>query len=367
MACDEDGSLLIFSSAPPAESQAEAPNFPNQTYEFSGSKELFQAPPSYPEPPKDMWYEVPKEKPAPQEPPTPIFPWERDHPPAKPTRVFAEDLLSEPTPATQAVPTSESNGREQSTAEPTHHPEQYVPAPAVGDVQGENAGTDEKDQALSPESKSGTDERTVSPPGTFSPPNFEPGTNAWDNVPGIERYVRAVMNVQQPRPKKPATELSRSLEELLSPTGESGGRQRRESLKITDFPSAIERPSLPVTPAPMRRPSFWGEERDEAGDLPGAEGVPDQANWVCPRCGFSSASYQSFLRLPSHLQPKRHSPPTATSTTIAMPESFVVHRLSSSDASAFSGSTILAPSSSPPAIQTTTGKLKEDATSSANV
>ena len=50
-------------------------------------------------------------------------------------------------------------------------------------------------------------------------------------------------------------------------------------MKLTDFPSEIERPSLPVTPAPVRRPSFWGAERDAAGDLPPAEGVPEQSDW----------------------------------------------------------------------------------------
>jgi hypothetical protein len=37
---------------------------------------------------------------------------------------------------------------------------------------------------------------------------------------------------------------------------------------------------LPVTPAPVRRPSFWGDERDEEGELPAAEGVPAQEEWV---------------------------------------------------------------------------------------
>lgn len=50
-------------------------------------------------------------------------------------------------------------------------------------------------------------------------------------------------------------------------------------MKLTDFPTEIERPSLPVTPAPVRRPSFWGAERDARGDLPGAEGVPSQSEW----------------------------------------------------------------------------------------
>jgi hypothetical protein len=51
-------------------------------------------------------------------------------------------------------------------------------------------------------------------------------------------------------------------------------------MKLTDFPSELERPSLPVTPAPIRRPSFWGEERDADGELPAAEGVPSQEDWV---------------------------------------------------------------------------------------
>jgi len=60
-------------------------------------------------------------------------------------------------------------------------------------------------------------------------------------------------------------------------------------MKLTDFPTEFERPSLPVTPAP-RRPSFWGEERaDEEGELPTAEGVPKQQDWVS---GFPSYNFQ---------------------------------------------------------------------------
>lgn len=49
-------------------------------------------------------------------------------------------------------------------------------------------------------------------------------------------------------------------------------------MRLTDFPTEFERPSLPVTPS-ARRPSFWGEERDQEGRLPGAEGVPRQQDW----------------------------------------------------------------------------------------
>ena len=50
-------------------------------------------------------------------------------------------------------------------------------------------------------------------------------------------------------------------------------------MKLTDFPTAFERPSLPVTPAAVRRPTFWGEDREDPSGLPGAEGVPKQQDW----------------------------------------------------------------------------------------
>ncbi|KAK6833705.1 hypothetical protein PG987_008399 [Apiospora arundinis] len=49
----------------------------------------------------------------------------------------------------------------------------------------------------------------------------------------------------------------------------------------------MERPSLPVTPAPIRRPKFWGgggspgihDDDDDETSLPAAEGVPQQSDW----------------------------------------------------------------------------------------
>ena len=247
---------LYSSSAPPVESKPEAANFPVQTYTFSEDRELFQAPQSYPEPPRDMWYEVPETKPAVAERPKPIFPWEKEHDLPKPTRVFAEDLPPEPMP----------------------------PAPTSAPSSGERA-----------------EEGTSTPPSSAQPTttdenwqSFSQSTNAWDTVPGIEQYVRAIIESQQRRTKPQVLQQLGGTEEILSPSIDR--KERRESLILTDFPSAVERPSLPVTPAPIRRPTFWGEERDAAGDLPAAEGVPDQADWVCPRCGFSSDSATSFRR-----------------------------------------------------------------------
>jgi glycogenin glucosyltransferase len=102
--------------------------------------------------------------------------------------------------------------------------------------------------------------------------------NAWDSVPGIDNYVRAVMDTNGRRNKPQTLQQTTGTEDLGSPLLER--RNRRESLLLTDFPTAIERPSLPVTPAVMRRPSFWGEERGDTGELPAAAGVPDQTEWV---------------------------------------------------------------------------------------
>lgn len=68
---------------------------------------------------------------------------------------------------------------------------------------------------------------------------------------------------------------------------EAGITWRRRGSKLTDFPSEAERPSLPVTPAPIRRPRFWGGGPgvgygdDDNPLLPAAEGVPAQNEWVC--------------------------------------------------------------------------------------
>ncbi|KAK7545356.1 nucleotide-diphospho-sugar transferase [Phyllosticta paracitricarpa] len=241
-------------SAPPATSKPEAANLPSETYTFSENKELFQPPASYPEPPRDMYYELPKSTPKTQDVPKPIFPWEQERERPKPSRVFVEDSL--PPQASPAAQADESEGSR-----------------SLANVQ-------------SPEHSSSS---SGSPPLVEDPwQAFGQNLNAWDSVPGIDKYVRSVMGTG--RRSKPSSISLAGLgqpPEIMSPTG-SKPSGRRESLILTDFPSAVERPSLPVTPAAVRRPTFWGGERDEAGDLPPAEGVPNQADWVCPRCGFSS-------------------------------------------------------------------------------
>ncbi|KAL9637282.1 MAG: hypothetical protein Q9164_002295 [Protoblastenia rupestris] len=236
--------------SPPAQSRPEAANFPNQVYDMSSDRRLFQAP-QPPEPPKNMYYEVPSAA-ARAEPMKPIFPWEGKAP--KATRIFAEDL---PPPSTTSIaPSSETVGS------------------SITDIDTEETETDTF---------------TSSTP-TLSQSSAEPfamysRTNAWDDMPEIERYVSSL---PQNRRAKLQVLLNNSQptvtsnESILSPTNEDGPQpqsQRRPSMKLTDFPTEIERPSLPVTPAPVRRPSFWGAERDAAGELPPAEGVPEQSDW----------------------------------------------------------------------------------------
>jgi glycogenin glucosyltransferase len=194
----------------------------------------FKAPERYPDPPKDMYYEVPK-TPTYQKP-APIFPWEKNAP--KPTRVFPEDNID----VAESLSTSDSG-------------------PALGDDD-----DDGKIPAV-----------TVTTP-TIQVMSADPWQtftrgNAWDDIPEIERYIG---NLQKNRKGniQVLQGYGSGIEQVSSPGA------RRHSMKLTDFPTELERPSLPVTPAPIRRPSFWGDERDEEGELPAAEGVPSQEDWV---------------------------------------------------------------------------------------
>ena len=202
---------------------------------MSADANLFRPPKTYPVVPKNMYYEVPS-APLATDCLKPIFPWEENQ--AKPTRVFVNDVppLSDETPSA----TTEKDVQTEITS-PTTAPSQS------------------------------------SPPEPFT---FYALTNAWDEMPEIERYIANVF--QSRRGMVPVLQTPSTISDnRLSPSDQANPspQRRRPSMKLTDFPTEIERPSLPVTPAPVRRPSFWGEERDAAGDLPSAEGVPDQSEW----------------------------------------------------------------------------------------
>ena len=230
----------MLSQPPPAHSRPEAANFPHEIYSMSSDPSLFRAPET-PQPPRGMYYEVPKDPPTHNLPP--IFPWEKHQ--SKASRVFPDDIPPKPAPS--------------------------LSTPSVT--------TDSNDEASSTSGPS-------TPTTNFSSSGF-PRTNAWDEMPEINRYIS---NLPQNRRAKVQVLLNNQVQTppgMRTPTGTDtlqspglpGQDRRRPSVKLTDFPTEFERPSLPVTPAPVRRPSFWGAERDAAGELPPAEGVPNQSEW----------------------------------------------------------------------------------------
>ena len=307
---------------PPAESKPEASNFPSTIYEFSADPQPFRPPAAYPEPPRDMWYEVPKDKPKPL---PAIFPWEeRKEGRRPPARVFVDDELPPPEP------------------EPEKEDEEFRVSDEL-EVSGSDVDPYHSNvRELEQEVRRGQPDK--SPWEDFGRIN----KNAWDEVSGIEDYVRALTAFQKNRGKvqvvakdQPATIVlptsanpdanvaaAPAQQHVLSPSNQPDPEdlvqavsKRRESLLLTDFPSAIERPSLPVTPAPRRRSTFWGEERDEEGELPAAEGVPDQSEWnpdtQLDLLRRSSLIGPSDLKMPSdRVIPKRKMP----STAVAIPE-----------------------------------------------
>lgn len=222
---------------------------------MSSDKHLFEAPTKYPEPPRDMYYQVPPKSPQ-EEKLAPIFPWEIRAP--KPTRVFPQEKKSVPEPEPEPEPMRAASETTEETA--TNEASPVTPA-------------------LPQESDPWTNYSRL---------------NAWDEMPEINRYVQAV---QQNRRGKVQvlhnTSTQQTAEPLSSPTNED----RRPSMRLTDFPTEFERPSLPVTPAPIRKPSFWGEERDEQGDLPAAQGVPKQEDWVSKNSIANSIDKLSALPL----------------------------------------------------------------------
>ncbi|KAK4127663.1 glycosyltransferase family 8 protein [Parathielavia appendiculata] len=273
---------------PPPDAKPEAINFPQTHYAMSSDPAPFVPPVRYPSPPKDMWYEVPKEPPAHlTEKPKPVFPWESHQP--RPTRVFSHPV-PEPEPPV-AEPTPARSGGEET-----------VPPP---DLQ---THVDSATSGWSPTSEHASEPQTPPPPGpttrtAVSAPtdiwSSFPRTNAWDNVPEINRYVDRTLQRHR-----------RTWSQKLALAGGDGkapgsgdlefGSGRRGS-RVTDFPSEDDRPSLPVTPAPIRRPRHWGAAAGDGASsvsgggggsvgwgadedeeqLPAAEGVPGQADWVC--------------------------------------------------------------------------------------
>lgn len=188
-----------------------------------------------------------------------MFPWESRQ--ARPSRKFPGAAPEPPLPL-GGSPT-QSQGEPQSLGEP-HAPPQ--PSPTVSTLEG----------SVAEPSTPSTSRIKIQPP-------VEPWTsyqlvNAWDEVPQINRYVEGFKRHRRGKSADIASPLG-----VVTPVP---GRRSR-GFKLTDFPSAAERPSLPVTPLPISRPSFWGGDKVESHGseaqetLPAAEGVPAQSEWVC--------------------------------------------------------------------------------------
>ncbi|EKJ74432.1 hypothetical protein FPSE_05397 [Fusarium pseudograminearum CS3096] len=237
---------------PPSDSKPEAMNFPLTHYEMSRDTTPFIPPQRYPSPPQNMWYEVPKDRSSPQSKHAPeIFPWERNQP--RPTRTFA----GEPQPEPQPSP-------EESSAQLSVKTEGIT-----------ESGSESKNQ-----SSSSTPTVQVS---SSSPWTSYTRTNAWDEVPAIERYVDRLHGGGHRRGKSSTSSTGR-VKSPTTGTWRDDQTSSKQGLKLTDFPSAVERPSLPVTPAPVHRNSFFTEDDAENEDetkkkLPEAEGVPTQSDW----------------------------------------------------------------------------------------
>ncbi|KAJ4013845.1 glycogenin glucosyltransferase [Fusarium irregulare] len=240
---------------PPSDSRPEAMNFPSTHYEMSRDTAPFVPPVRYPSPPKNMWYEVPKEKPAPRSKPAPeIFPWERNRP--RPTRTFAGEPEPEPEPEPKSTTPEESSAP------------LSVKTEGLAETKNESTTTTPIVQI------------TPSDPWTSYT-----RTNAWDEVPEIERYVDRLHGGHR-RGKSSTSSTGRVKSPTTGSWRDDKSSFKLRGLKLTDFPSAVERPSLPVTPAPVHRNSFFAEDDAEHEDegakkLPEAEGVPAQSDWVC--------------------------------------------------------------------------------------
>jgi hypothetical protein len=117
--------------------------------------------------------------------------------------------------------------------------------------------------------------------------------NAWDDDPAIDKYVGSMPLYR--RHRSSGSIVGQTSPRAAGGSGvgsqqetSAGAEWRRRGSKLTDFPTAVDRPSLPVTPAPIRRPKFWGagdpgvgDEGEDDGKLPAADGVPEQSEWVC--------------------------------------------------------------------------------------
>ncbi|KAL4810716.1 hypothetical protein BDV18DRAFT_149902 [Aspergillus unguis] len=253
---------------PPLNSKPEGIALESKTYTMSDDRQLFQPPTSYPEAPKNMYYQVPETKPEPQKL-AQIFPWETHAP--KPTRVFPTE---QPQPRYQPAPSPTSTREDSQTSQPTSWTSEVSSLPS---------------ESWDTYSRS----------------------NAWDEVPEIQHYIQSIQQARKAqvqvlsggaskKPTTPPTPTQQTHAATSSTTNRPGANLTIDTVsRITDFPSELERPSLPVTPAPIHRaPPPEYNDGDGNGTkytnttLPAAQGVPNQEDWV----GLTVDAFLHLLR-----------------------------------------------------------------------
>lgn len=215
---------------------------------MSNDTRLFTPPEAYPEAPRNMYYEVPSTKPEPEKV-TRVFPWEGWAPRA--TRVFPglnEEGLSEIGTETGAETESET-----------------MLAPMPGSVSGSLSGsmvtfTDEQLTA----NTTTTNATTTTEQGESCKRvywNIEKPTeswkkytrsNAWDEIPGIQRYVESIENAPKGR-KKQNTSRSGPTATKQATEGPSKNSNLSPNIPLNELGPEVEESSLTVTPVPSTR------------------------------------------------------------------------------------------------------------------
>ncbi|KAL2129683.1 hypothetical protein VTI74DRAFT_7438 [Chaetomium olivicolor] len=280
---------------PPPNSKPEAINFPTTQYKMSYDTTPFVPPEKYPDAPTGMWFKTPSEPPTNES--TFDFGWEAYRP--KPARTFAPPPAP-PAPPVEPAPASAAEVEPVCSDSPDSQPgerreaEQTQGEDSSAARQGQNFPESAKQPALPetppPQPSHPVGERpsplTLTPPRSLANLKY---TNAWDQIPAIqrweERYQARMLQERRARARAAGKTLELDEEEDIGIVL----RRRRPSL-ITDFPSADERPSLPVTPAPVLRTTraWYGDYSFGGGGggsrtgerlLPDAEGVPPQSEW----------------------------------------------------------------------------------------
>lgn len=253
--------LTSYREPPPLNTKPEGIALKQKTYEMSEDNQLFQPPSSYPEAPKGMWYEIPREKPEPQKV-SQVFPWEAHAP--TPTRVFPGDEQDATTKQEGKPPASSIDS-----------PNEEISGPSTG--------------------RSWTSWTTEEPAVSW---DTYSRSNAWDEDPDIQKYIHSIQQARKARIQvisgTQSTTPGPGSQPGTTHPPPSGPETQPHSTRITDFPSETERPSLPVTPAPIRRPAGGPPQDSDQWHqlLPSAQGVPNQEEWV----GVTVGAFLHLLR-----------------------------------------------------------------------